>query len=216
MQQNCPLCNTNTNEQFYSFRERRFFHCSLCHSAFVHPHDRPDSALEKQEYDQHNNDPQDEGYRRFLSRIISPLKNKVIAPASGLDFGCGPGPALAQMLSELGYEVALYDPFYYSDRSVLDQQYDFVTCTEVVEHLHQPNKTLAEIWQLIKPYGWLAIMTQRMISQERFKQWTYKNDPTHVFFFSDQTFHWLADHLQANALEFVDRDIVLLQKSAES
>ena len=35
------------------------------------------------------------------------------------------------------------DLYYYPDKSVLDNSYDVVTATEVIEHLYEPN----QVWQ---------------------------------------------------------------------
>ena len=36
--------------------------------------------------------------------------------ARGLDFGCGPGPALTLLMEEAGFaKMNLYDPFYFAD-----------------------------------------------------------------------------------------------------
>ncbi len=54
----------------------------------------------------------------------------------GLDFGCGRGPALAHMLRDAEFNVALYDSFFVPEEDVLDARYDFICVTEVVEHLY--------------------------------------------------------------------------------
>ena len=46
----------------------------------------------------HNNNPYDSEYRKFLSKIIEPLIDKIIPGAKGLDYGSGPGPTLSLML----------------------------------------------------------------------------------------------------------------------
>ena len=59
---------------------------------------------------------------------------------SGLDFGAGPGPALAAMMSEDGFDVAIYDPFFQPDAEALQRKYDFITCTAVsYTHLTLPT-----------------------------------------------------------------------------
>ena len=39
-------------------------------------------------------------YRSFLGRLAIPLQAKLSSGDTGLDFGCGHGPALADMLEE--------------------------------------------------------------------------------------------------------------------
>ncbi len=125
----------------------------------------------------------------------------------GLDFGCGPGPALAHELERLGFFMNLYDLYYQPDTTPLNRQYDFVTCTEVIEHFNHPAKPVEQLFSLVKESGVLAIMTKLVIDQERFKSWHYKNDLTHVSFFSQQTFLWLADKYNCD-VTFVDKDVI--------
>ncbi len=179
---------------------------------FVPESFRLSADQEKQEYDLHQNAFEDEGYRDFLSRAMTPVLQKVTPPASGLDFGCGPGPVLAAMLKEKGFEVSIYDPFYAPETQVLSKTYDFVTCTEVIEHVHEPYQTFPVLVDLLKPGAVLVIMTKRVIGEEAFGQWHYKNDQTHVCFYSEQTFQWLADHYHLDC-EFETNDVVVLRKS---
>jgi hypothetical protein len=172
-------------------------------------------AEEKAEYDLHENDVQDAGYRRFLSRLLTPLLPRLPVVGRGLDYGCGPGPALAMMLEDAGHHCAKYDLFYCPDQTVLAHHYDFITATEVVEHLGQPLEVLDRLWAQLNAGGVLAIMTKRVIDQTAFKNWHYKNDPTHIVFFADQTFEWLSERWQAQ-LEFIDKDVVFLTKNIPS
>ncbi|MEX0741223.1 MAG: class I SAM-dependent methyltransferase [Phycisphaeraceae bacterium] len=167
-------------------------------------------ADEKRVYDQHENDPADAGYRRFLDRLAQPLLGKLTRGMAGLDYGCGPGPTLSVMLEEAGMRMAVYDPYYAPDRSVLGKRYDFVTCTEVVEHFNRPAESWAELVGLLKPGGWLGVMTKRVIDRERFEQWHYKNDPTHVSFYSEATFAWIAERFGLG-LEVVGQDVVIFR-----
>ena len=168
-------------------------------------------ADEKAHYDTHQNNPQDADYRKFLNRLLAPLKDKLAPGACGLDFGAGPGPTLSIMLEELGFPMNIYDIFYANDPSVLQQQYDFITISETVEHLHNPGKELQRLWTLLKPGGLLGIMTQLITDETLFPNWYYKRDPTHVCFYSRPTFHWLAKQWQAS-LEFAAKDVILIHK----
>jgi 2-polyprenyl-3-methyl-5-hydroxy-6-metoxy-1,4-benzoquinol methylase len=66
------------------------------------------------------------------------------------------------MLAEAGFEMSLYDPQFAPDRSVLTREGDFITATEVLEHLHRPAAELERLWSLLRPGGWLAVMTRRV------------------------------------------------------
>lgn len=115
------------------------------------------------------------------------------------------------MFREAGHRMALYDCFYQPDNAVLSGSYDFITATEVVEHLHRPGATLAQLWGLLRPGGYLGLMTKLVIDREAFSRWHYKNDPTHVAFFSRETFDWLAARWSTQA-EIIGKDVILLRK----
>ncbi len=190
-------------------------HCQQCALVFVPAAQFISPEQEKAQYDLHQNHPDDQGYRQFLSRLFNPLKNKLKSGAHGLDFGSGPGPTLSLMFEENGYRMNIYDPFYADDTRVFQQHYDFITATETVEHLHHPKNELDRLWDLLKPGGHLGIMTKLVIDRDAFASWHYKNDPTHVCFFSRETFLWLAEIWKAK-LEFIGNDVILLKKPGEN
>lgn len=194
----CPLCASGEVSLYYRDKRREYFQCAVCRLVFV---PRPfwlDVDAEKAEYDKHINSPDDAGYRKFLGRLCGPLLDILPAGASGLDFGCGPGPTLSVMFNEMGLNVALYDKFYYSDRTCLHLEYDFVTATEVWEHLQDPRQTLNELWRCVKPGGLLGVMTKLVANKAAFASWHYKNDPTHIVFFSLETLQFVAKQWRAD------------------
>lgn len=205
----CPLCGNHRLGAYHEDRLRPYLQCARCELVFVEPGYRPSLDRERAEYDLHRNAVDDPGYRRFLSRLAGPLLAHVQPGAMGLDFGCGPGPALAAMLEEAGHSVALYDPYYYPDSSVLVPAYDFICATEVVEHLHHPGEVLAQLWQLLVPGGVLGIMTKLVRDRAAFAGWHYKNDITHVSFFSRATWAWWAGAHNAR-LDIRGADVILL------
>lgn len=216
----CRLCQSSAVSSFCQDKRRHYFRCHHCYLVFVDEASLLAPAQEKAIYDQHQNDPNDSGYRRFLSRLAVPLLDRIgHKPQRGLDFGCGPGPTLSMMLQEAGHAVALYDPFYISDTTVLAEHgdcvvYDFVACTEAIEHFHHPHREWRQLLGLLKPQGWLGLMTKLVIDESAFKQWHYKNDLTHVSFFSRATFEFLAQR-DGLRCEFEGDDVILLQKNGE-
>lgn len=171
---------------------RQYYRCRDCMATFLEPGQRPDAMTEKAEYDQHRNEVDDTGYRRFLGKLADELTPLLPPSARGLDFGCGPGPALVAMLNESGFSTVGYDPIYARDQTRLLDSYDFITCTEVVEHLHDPAGTFQLLDQCLRPGGWLGVMTCFQTDDERFAQWHYRRDPTHVVFYREATMRVLA------------------------
>ncbi|MDN3714519.1 methyltransferase domain-containing protein [Vibrio breoganii] len=209
----CPLCHHSESKFYWEDKRRQYHQCQRCELVFVDPNQRLDSSQEKAHYDLHENDPTDVGYRKFLSRVQIPLAERIGSHKQGLDFGCGPGPTLSLMMQEAGHDVDLYDLYYYPDTKVLNKRYDFITATEVIEHLYQPDVVWAQWMSMLKPGGWLGLMTKMVRDVEAFSTWHYKNDHTHVVFFSRSTFEFLAarDELE---LEFIENDVILLRKSS--
>lgn len=218
----CPLCGENHRLNTY-LREgnRVYIQCLVCRLIFVPAVFHIGADEEKAEYDLHENDIYDKNYRNFLNRLAVPLLEVLKTgqgPLYGLDFGCGPVPALATMLQEKGYSVAVYDLFYSPDQSVLQRQYDFITATEVVEHLRDISRELDMLWSLLATGGMLAIMTG--IAPEtatEFGKWHYIRDKTHINFFSKPTFEYLAHRWQAEnmykvKIDFAAANVVFFHK----
>ena len=67
----------------------------------------------KKRYLEHNNQIDNMAYRSFLGKLALPLQAKLSSGDTGLDFGCGHGPALADILEKDGFNVSLYDPFFF-------------------------------------------------------------------------------------------------------
>lgn len=208
----CPLCENTQIQSFWRDQRRTYLRCNQCNLVFVPSEYHLTPTAEKAEYDLHRNDPADIGYRKFLSRLFQPLCDRLPAGTRGLDYGSGPGPTLSLMLAEAGFDMAVYDPIYAPQEAVFKNRYDFIVCSEVVEHFRMPGREFVTLWQVLEPGGWLGIMTKLVLDRQAFSRWHYKNDPTHISFFSRETFYFLAEHLPAD-LQFVGSDVILLRKS---
>lgn len=207
----CPLCDSTQTSSFCVADDKEYRRCHQCQARFMTPEFWPSKSQELAQYQLHENDIDDPGYRNFLSTLTIPLLTKLAAKSTGLDFGCGPGPALAKMMEEAGHDVNIYDPVFHPDTGCLKQSYDFVTCTETAEHFHHPKREFKLLMSLVKPGGWLAIMTNFQTDDQKFANWHYRRDPTHVVFYREDTFHWLAsDH--GWTCEVPVKNIALMQK----
>lgn len=190
-----------------------YWRCGTCEATFLDPRQRMNLAAERAHYRTHENAVDDPGYRRFLAKLVTPLLERLRAGSSGLDFGCGPGPALAAMLGEAGHRVALYDPCFAPDEAVLEAGYDFITCTEVLEHLHEPAEVLDRLASLIRPSGWLGLMTSFQTDDARFANWSYRREPTHFVFYRQVTLARIAEARGWRA-EFPVKDVALMRMQA--
>ena len=115
------------------------------------------------------------------------------------------------MLREAGHDVALYDPFFATDASPLSDIHDFVTCTEAAEHFHHPAQDFARLRDLVRPGGWLAMMTCFQTVDARFADWHYRKDPTHVVFYRAETFRKIAREW-GWFCEIPVKDVVLMRR----
>ncbi|OGV73517.1 MAG: hypothetical protein A3K19_17030 [Lentisphaerae bacterium RIFOXYB12_FULL_65_16] len=207
----CPLCGSADTRWLCRDRWRDYFRCLACELVSVPATQFLSADDEKARYDLHRNNPDDPGYRAFLSRLLNPMLERLPPGSHGLDFGSGPGPTLSLMFAEAGHTMAIYDPFYAPDASVLERQYDFVTASEVVEHLRLPRQVLDRLWACVKPGGSLGLMTSFVPDGVFRPDWRYARDLTHVCFYSRATFAWLAAQWQAE-LDIRGTDVILLHK----
>lgn len=207
----CTLCRASGLVHFARIQGVTYLRCHQCQATLMDRPHWPDPEQERAVYDLHENDAADPGYQRFLARLAGPLLARLAPGSEGLDFGCGPGPALALMLGRAGMRVSLYDPIYRSDAGVLDRRYDFITCTEVVEHLQDPAAVFRQLDDCLRPGGWLGLMTCFQTDDERFANWHYRRDPTHILFYRRETLAWLAHRLGWH-LEIPVKDVALLRK----
>ena len=207
----CSLCQSDKTSHFHKEESRQFLICLNCAYVFVPKIYQLSEDEEKLRYDTHNNDPKDIRYRQFLSQLSEPLLKKISDNSFGLDFGSGPGPTLSLMLEDFGHQVALFDKFYAKDTSVFNRKYDFITATEVIEHLSNPLTEISRLIKCLNDGGYLAVMTQILTSKINFSNWYYKNDPSHIGFFSKKTLSYLASNLDLE-VEFISERVIFFRK----
>lgn len=218
----CPLCFSNHTHHFFQEPKPRslassvrdFYRCTNCDLIFVPPAQFLSPAEEKAYYDLHQNNAGDVGYREFLGKLFKPMVALLKPEDHGLDYGSGPGPTLSLMFEEQTFSMNVYDYIYANDDTVLTHTYNFVTSTETIEHFRRPRADLLTMWQLIKAGGYLGVMTGIVNEQTDFASWHYKNDPTHVCFYSRTTINWLANLFQARQV-YENGNVTILQKITE-
>lgn len=207
----CPVCRGISAHAFPDPALGQYARCPDCEATFLDPAHHPDADAEYAQYLHHDNRPDDPRYRAFLSRLSVPLLARLASGLDGLDYGCGPGPALAQMMQEAGQRMALYDPFFEPDTTVLTHRYDFVTCTEVAEHFHAPADEFDRLDAMLRPGAWLGVMTCFQTDDCLFANWHYRKDPTHVVFYRPRTFEVIAQQ-RGWTFECPAKDVALMRK----
>ncbi len=188
----CPLCGTPDAFAFARVHERDYFSCGTCALVHLERSQRLTSERERVHYGTHQNSPDDPRYRAFLAQLAEPLVERLSPGAVGIDIGSGPGPTLSVMFEEQGFPTSDYDPFFAPDALLLHRAYDFVSCSETVEHFFSPGDEFRQLDRLLRPGGWLGIMTTVLRADEDFTAWHYPRDPTHVSFYRPSTFEWIA------------------------
>lgn len=146
---------------------------------------------ERARYETHNNDLDDPGYQNFVRPLVDAVICDFPKSSHGLDFGAGTGPVLSRLLADAGYDMTLYDPFFHPNEELLKLQYDFIVSCEVIEHFHHPAREFEMLRRLLKPGGKLYCKTDPFTPGIDFTRWYYKNDPTHVFFYTDPSFEFI-------------------------
>ena len=116
------------------------------------------------------------------------------------------------MLGERGFPTRDYDPYFFPDESLLSRQYDFLACTEVLEHLRRPSDDLAKIDAMLKLGGVLGVMTGVLEDDATFGDWWYRRDFTHICFYRPETLSWIARRFNWE-LTRPSRDAALFRKS---
>ena len=205
----CPLCESKDHSQIHKDSLREYLSCSGCEFVFVPKPYHLSETDEKLRYDTHNNNPMDVRYRQFLSQLTEPLLKKIPDDSYGLDFGSGPGPTLSLMLEEKGHHVELYDKFYASKGSIFNKRFDFITATEVIEHLRDPMLEFKRLASTLRAGGYIALMTHLLTEETDFRSWYYKNDPSHIGFFNKQSLIYIAKELNFEVDIYSERVIFL-------
>jgi len=188
---NCPLCN-EISSHFCDTNKKSYFKCPKCKGIFIGNDFLPDYNFEKSRYSEHNNDINDTRYQNFVSPIVNAILKDYNKNNIGLDFGAGTGPVISKMLNDNDYKIFQYDPFFYNNKDLLQNKYDYIACCEVIEHFHKPEKEFTLLKNIMNKNAKLYCMTKLYSKDIDFNLWYYKNDPTHVFFYQIETLKFIA------------------------
>ncbi|MFO8067277.1 MAG: class I SAM-dependent methyltransferase [Bacteroidales bacterium] len=203
----CTLCDSVLKNKIDEY----FYDCHCCRAIVK------DSAYylspdeEKARYETHNNDVDDIKYQNFTSPITNYVLEHFSHEQRGLDYGSGTGPVISKMLADRNYNVQQYDPFFNPDKELLKIEYDYIFSCEVFEHFYNPKTEIERLRKMLKKDGQLIFMTLLYFGQKDFKNWGYRNDPTHVFIFREDTVKYIAQKYSFNIEAMTDR-LVCLKK----
>jgi len=208
MMTKCKICSNSTD--YVSVKDKKYHICKNCGFISLDKKYFLSEKQEKERYLKHENSLQNKGYVDFLNNFIEkaviPKKPKTI-----LDFGSGPNPVLKELLRKKCFEVYTYDYYFDKNEKYKTTKYDMIVSVEVLEHLKEPLKTLKELKKLLNKKGTIAIMTSfHQNNIEKFKDWWYITDPTHISFFSIKTMENIAKELNMQSKIIDKKNICLL------
>lgn len=207
----CPLCLNKSDHRTLKGADKRKYHlCDNCKLIFADKTHYISTEDEKKYYSTHENSIGNEGYVKFLNRIVEPVSTYLNESMHGLDYGCGPGPVVSKLLAIKGIECDDHDPFF-CDTEPKDI-YDFIISTETFEHFHDPRKELEKISSLLNEGGILGIMTELWKTETDFEKWYYTKDPTHVCFYHSETFDYICSEFGFEILETDSARVLILRK----
>lgn len=208
----CPLCESEQiSLKLTKPTKEKYWDCHSCGLIFLDQDFHLAPSAEEARYRTHNNDVTDIRYQKFVSPIVDYIANNLPTTSRGLDYGAGPGPVISVLLQEMGYDMTLFDPYFWNDQHALTKSYDFIVCCEVVEHFYSPAKEFQRLKSLLKSNAQLAIMTDLYSDEIDFDSWYYHRDPTHVVFYRSRTFEWIKNHFAfKDSLKAHGRALVLL------
>lgn len=207
----CPLCYFESIQtKVEGFKGRQLYLCENCKLIFEKEINRPLKIEEKERYLEHDNSIHDKGYVNHLNQGIKPALKYLKTNYCGLDYGCGPVPTLNRLLEKQGYICEFYDPIFFPKPP--PGTFDFIFATECFEHFFRPADEIYKLNGLLKPTGNLVVMTQLWKDSTKFKSWRYAHDPTHVVYYHENTFRFIAAHFGFEILEMIKERVIILQK----
>ncbi|KMP12276.1 hypothetical protein UZ36_01600 [Candidatus Nitromaritima sp. SCGC AAA799-C22] len=213
----CPLCEHCPSDFHLSADQREYWLCPQCRLIFVPPAFFIPAEQEVARYLEHENSLDNEGYVNMFQEKIDVIKQVCPGIQTTLDYGCGYAPVLKTLLTRTGYRAEGYDPNFFPGGDS-QKKYDLVISTETFEHFKEPAKELARLVRRISDGGYLAAMTRfyptknETLCEETFGKWYYKRDPTHVAFYCEKTFSWIAEQFHLEIRHNNGNDFIILQK----
>ena len=194
---------------------KHFFRCTKCDFCFLDRTQLLDFHGEKERYLFHRNSEDNLGYMNWLGAIVDEamtvieLKGKTI-----LDYGCGHTPILPKILRNKEYQINTidyYDLFFYPKLDVT-KKYSCIFSIEVFEHFRDVYKEIEQVFSYLEHGGYFVLSTGFLPTEDKFASWWYIQDATHISFYSEQTFEWLADKFSLKLIFSNKKNLIIFQK----
>ncbi|MDA3793420.1 MAG: class I SAM-dependent methyltransferase, partial [Elusimicrobia bacterium] len=108
----CKICSSETIT--VTALSALYYKCINCGYVFKNISSKPGKKETKERYLPHENTSDNSGYvemfNNFLEKAVFPFSGP---PGQVLDFGCGYGPVLSEILSQSGYTTDIYDKYFF-------------------------------------------------------------------------------------------------------
>lgn len=218
----CFFCDNDEFAQL-TVRGQVYDRCLSCGGVFLRPEHYLTNEAERDRYTMHHNGLENTDYRAYLERFLDSTITRVsrVVPdnlpiQTVLDWGSGPTPSLVALLRERGYDARGYDPFFLPDFKPFDGGADLILCLEVAEHFHDPVRSFTEMSRNLRSGGLLAVKTGFLPDVAEidsfFAAWWYREDPTHVCFYTERSILAVGCRAGLVSLGFAGKDIALFKK----
>lgn len=207
----CKICNNKTYILYDKQFDIKYYRCNSCDFIYEDIENHISFKREKKIYELHNNSIDNEGYVNMFNKFIDSFESFLVGKKL-LEFGSGPAPVFAELMRKRNYDVTIYDPYYFSDKLFKDNKYDVITSTEVFEHFVNPLGEIEMLVGLLNKEGILAIMTQFSKQDDHFLNWWYRRDETHISFYNEKTFMYIAEKFNLKIVYTNNKDYMILKR----
>lgn len=209
----CKLCG-NSVETLEQIKKPIYYHCLRCDLIFMDEYYFLSPAEEKARYQLHDNTCKNVGYVNMFEKFIAQAIPEQFE-GKALDYGSGPVPVLGILMNKKGIRTDIYDPYFAPEPVFEGKRYDLITCTEVIEHISKPVTVLDFFCRHLNRGGRLAMMTLFHPPLKDFANWWYKNDLTHVCFYSEATFKWITENFPLKMLYNNHKNTLVMERVAD-
>lgn len=209
----CKICSHESRTITIPKSEIKYHTCAFCEFIFIDDGNLLSKEEEKSRYRKHDNTLENKGYvnmlNDFIEKSVAPYKDTI---KRVLDFGCGHEPVLKTLLKDKGLDVDIYDKFYAPDKVYINNKYDLITATEVLEHLTDPLYIFDLFRNLLNINGIISVMTHFHPRDDKiFTDWWYRRDRTHISFYTPKTIGYLARKFGLKLLQCDGKNICVLR-----
>jgi 2-polyprenyl-3-methyl-5-hydroxy-6-metoxy-1,4-benzoquinol methylase len=209
----CPICGNREFEYLFMKRGERFVRCLQCTLMLINP--PPDVSVTNSTYDQHYSQAYIDKARKKLKRCagwVARMQRRFDGRGKWLDVGCSAGfvvkAATDAGFDAYGVELEPAAVTFARDtlglekvsRGLLEEQgypsegFDVVTLYDVIEHVPNLNRLMAEMHRILAPEGIIEIRTPNVShwrTPRDLSRWKEVKPSEHLYYFNQQTLRLL-------------------------